>query len=238
MVYSQWIKAIKPNSKLKMTDYIANQMHRSTSWCPSILSKARQLAAVGLASLPLVVGNAAQAVTIPVAQTDNWNINVSIDADWGGIVNAAKTVQRGVQHAWDHVFGRDPEEQQIFTINGKAVVVVRVTGPRDTRISNNINFDPAWKGDFDARILVANVPSNADPKSMPFQQKYDEDWGSDPNIGPVLRHGDVVRFNPGHGRYFAKRSDTVFTGAVIIIADARLTPAELAQLPGLRVSKF
>ncbi len=178
------------------------------------------------------------AVTIPVGQTDNWNINITIDGDWNGIVNAAKSVQKGVQHAWDHVFGGDPEEQQVFSINGKKVVLVRVIGPRDTRITSNINFDPAWRQNTLVRVLVAGLSAGTDPAAMQFQQKYDEDWGSDPNIGPIMKHGDVVDFNPGHGRYMAKRSGTVFTGAILVFAEASVTPAELAQIPGLAVLKF
>ncbi len=80
--------------------------------------------------------------------------------------------------------------------------------------------------------MVANVPAGRNPGDMLFQQKYDEDWGTDPNIGPVMKHGDVVDFNPGHGRYMASRSGTKYWGSVILFADANLTPAEIEQLPG------
>ena len=53
-----------------------------------------------------------------------------------------------------------------------------------------------------------------------------------------MKHGDVVDFNPGHGRYMAKRSGKVYSGAILVFADASLTPAELAQIPGLKVLKF
>jgi len=186
----------------------------------------------------MMFATTSNAVSVPVHESDTWKTSISVDISWKDLKSAAKSIGGAVKSAWNHVATRDPERQEIFEIQGKKVVIVQFMGPRDTRITSNINFDPAWRQSSRVRVLVANVPEKSDPCAMAFQQKYDEDWGSDPNIGPVMRHGDVVaNFNPGHGRYLARRTETVYPGAIFIFADADIAPAELAKLPGVRVLK-
>jgi len=54
----------------------------------------------------------------------------------------------------------------------------------------------------------------------------------------AMKHGDRVKFNPGHGRYMASRSDTKYWGSVILFVEDGTTPEQVKQLPGsIRVGR-
>ena len=184
-----------------------------------------------LSALALTCVEPVKAEGVKVGEAGGWNVNVTVKIE--DLKGFFSDCGKYASAAWRKVFTRHRELQQIFTINGKSVVAVPVRSDAGgTRLTHNINFDPAWTKNVLVRVLVANVPAGRKPVDMLFQQKYDEDWGGDPNIGPVMKHGDVLVFNPGHGRYMASRSGIKYWGSVILFADARLTPAELQQLPG------
>ncbi len=168
---------------------------------------------------------------VKVGEAGGWSVNVKITID--DLEGFMKDCGKWANKAWKKVFTRHKTYQQVFTINGKSIVAVPVRSDAGgTRLTHNINFDPAWTKDTKVRVFVANVPEGKDPAAMTFQQKYDEDWGSDPNIGPVMKHGDLVTLNPGHGRYMAARSDTKYWNTLILFVDPNITNEELKQLPG------
>jgi len=97
-----------------------------------------------------------------------------------------------LSQGWDAVFSRHETIQQVYSIDGSMSRRCRCVLCRGTRLTYNINFNEAWRGDTWVHVVVANVPEGQNPCAMAVQQKYDEDWDDDPNIGPVLRHGDFV----------------------------------------------
>jgi hypothetical protein len=203
-------------------------MTRSIKWKWTIAG------AIGLVAM-LLAGTAmpqqARADGVKVGEVGGWNINIDIEIeDLEGFFN---DLGEFANKAWKRLFTNHKTYQQVFTIDGKHIVAVPVRSDAGgTRLTHNINFDPAWTKETWVYVVVANVPEGRDPTSMTFQQKYDENWGSDPNIGPNMKHGDRVHLNPGHGRYMASRSDSKYWGSVILFVEDGITPEQLAKLPG------
>lgn len=189
--------------------------------------------AIAMTGLVLLMPATTQSALASSEQKKNWDFKVTIDIDWG---EAWKGVKKGAGWFKSHFFEKHPTRQLIYTIDDKKVVLVPLNRKAGgTRLTDNINFDPAWKRDTPVRFYFANVPAGTDPRRMAAQQKYDESWGSDPSIGPVLRHGDSVSFNPGRDRYFANRGDETHWGATIVIVEDGLSIERVNTLPGLSV---
>jgi len=174
------------------------------------------------------------------SESGKWDVKVKIDIDWEAVGKAAKDAGKKVYKLW---FTKHKSVQAIYKINGKSVIVVPIDAKAGgTRITNNINMDAAWKGvkgfekTVPVQILLANVPANLDPVTMVFQQKWDAENAEDPNKGPELKHGMALDFDWGHDRYFANRSDIVFSGAYILIVEQGITKDDINQLPGIKVN--
>jgi hypothetical protein len=136
--------------------------------------------------------------------------------------------------------GKHPTVQAVANIRGKKVVVIPVKatqGGSDTRITDNIDFDPVWQQPVGATIYLANVPAGKDPHEMTFRQKFDASFKTDPSIGPELTHGTHLLLDVGHERYFAKRSSTIYPGSFIVIVQDGLALSDINRLPGMRVEQ-
>lgn len=151
-----------------------------------------------------------------------------VDIDWGALAKFAAK----------RFINKHKTIQVVCEIDGKKVVVVPLDQEAGgTRLTNNINFDPAWGNrDVTVRVYLANLPEGADPNAMAFQQKWDAQWDEDGDRGPIMHHGDrIEHFNCGHDKYVANRAKTVYWGASLVFVEDGIPFSKLNEIPGIKV---
>jgi len=138
----------------------------------------------------------------------------------------------------DKVLEKHPTNQHIVTVGDKKILIVPIRCSGETRITDNINFDPVW-GDpvtTNGHVFLANV--KVKPQTFKFQQKFDATADEDPDTGPVMTHGDKLEpINGGHEKYCAIREGgrELLKEGFVVFADASLTVEQIRDATGLDI---
>jgi len=190
--------------------------------------------AVGSITFPPSGLATATAEPITVYEGEQWKFEIDIDPEV--LKEIGKRAWNAGKKVYTRVFTDHPERKIVVDVSGHKVVFVRITSEAGgTRLTNNINFKDVWERDPDVRIFVAT--SKGDPNAMAFQLKKDVNWGGDKNKSDNnLRHGvRIKKFSAGNRRYFANRSDTVYWGGWLVIAEAALSKDDIDGIRGVSI---